>query len=58
MDALQIDAAHLIGASMGGMIVQRLAISHADRIRTLTSIASSGFPLDPGTAYRHYGYCP
>ena len=47
LDALGIREAHIVGASMGGMIAQRIAISHPDRTRTLTSIASSAFPLDP-----------
>ena len=47
LDALGIQEAHLVGASMGGMIAERIAISHPDRTRTLTSIASSAFPLDP-----------
>ncbi len=47
LDALEIREAHIVGASMGGMIAQRIAISHPDRARTLTSIASSAYPLDP-----------
>ena len=47
LDALGIGKTHLVGASMGGMIAQRIAISYPDRTRTLTSIASSAFPLDP-----------
>ena len=47
LDALGIQEAHIVGASMGGMIAQRIAISYPDRTRTLTSIASSAFPLDP-----------
>lgn len=47
LDHLQLDKVHLVGASMGGMIAQRLAISHGDRFHTLTSIMSSGFTGDP-----------
>ena len=47
LDALHIDKAHIIGASMGGMIAQRMAISHADRVLTLTSIMSSGYSFNP-----------
>lgn len=41
MDTLGIDSAHMAGASMGGMIVQTVAIEHPDRIRTATSIMST-----------------
>jgi len=41
MDALKIDRAHVVGASMGGMIAQIVAIEHPERVRSLTSIMST-----------------
>jgi pimeloyl-ACP methyl ester carboxylesterase len=41
LDALGIPAAHIVGASMGGMIVQTMAIEHPDRVLTMTSIMST-----------------
>jgi pimeloyl-ACP methyl ester carboxylesterase len=41
LDALEIPAADVVGASMGGMIAQLLAVRHPARVRTLTSIMSS-----------------
>jgi pimeloyl-ACP methyl ester carboxylesterase len=41
LDALGIPAAHIVGASMGGMIVQTIAIEHPDRVLSLTSIMST-----------------
>lgn len=40
-DALGIAKAHVVGASMGGMIAQLVAISHPDRVLSLTSIMST-----------------
>jgi pimeloyl-ACP methyl ester carboxylesterase len=41
LDALEIDRAHIVGMSMGGMIAQLIAIHHPERVLTLTSIMSS-----------------
>lgn len=41
VDDMASDAAHVVGASMGGMIAQSLAIHHPDRVRSLTSIMSN-----------------
>jgi len=41
MDELGIESAHLVGASMGGMIAQTAAIEHPERVRSLVSIMSN-----------------
>ena len=41
LDALGIDRAHVVGASMGGMIVQLMAIHHPQRLASMTSIMST-----------------
>lgn len=41
MDALDIASAHIVGASMGGMIAQEIAMRYPQRVRSLTSIMSS-----------------
>jgi pimeloyl-ACP methyl ester carboxylesterase len=41
MDHLGIESTHLVGASMGGMIAQTMAIERPERIRSLVSMLSS-----------------
>lgn len=40
LDALEVPAAHVVGASMGGFIAQLVALDHPERVLTLTSIIS------------------
>ncbi len=41
LDALGIAKAHVVGASMGGMIVQLMGINHPDKLLSITSIMST-----------------
>jgi len=41
MDHLNIDKAHVVGASMGGMISQVICLDYSERVLTLTPIMSS-----------------
>jgi pimeloyl-ACP methyl ester carboxylesterase len=48
LDCLEIERAHVVGVSMGGMIAQSLVIQHPERVSSLTSIMSN-------TGDRRYG---
>ena len=48
LDHLVIDRAHVVGASMGGMIAQTLAIEYPERLASLTSIMSTTGDRDVG----------
>src|SRR3954467_5556824 len=41
LETLHLDSAHVVGASMGGMVAQLVAIRHPERVRSLTSIMST-----------------
>jgi pimeloyl-ACP methyl ester carboxylesterase len=41
LDVLNLTEVHVVGASMGGMIAQLMAIHHPQRVKTLTSIMST-----------------
>ena len=48
LDALGVNRAHVAGASLGGMIVQQLAIDHPERLRSMISIMSTTGDPDVG----------
>jgi pimeloyl-ACP methyl ester carboxylesterase len=41
LDHLEIERAHLVGVSMGGMVVQTMTVARPERVRSLTSIMST-----------------
>lgn len=41
LDVLRLDGAHIVGASLGGMVAQTIAIEYPDRVRSLTSMFST-----------------
>lgn len=50
LDHLGIVGAHVMGASMGGMIVQTMAIEHPERVLSLTSVMSTVGDIEYGQA--------
>jgi pimeloyl-ACP methyl ester carboxylesterase len=48
LDAVGVARAHVMGFSMGGMIVQTLAIEHPERLHSITSVMSSTGDSDVG----------
>jgi pimeloyl-ACP methyl ester carboxylesterase len=50
LDEIGVDRAHVVGASMGGMIAQTMAIARPERVATLTSIMSTTGHQDVGNA--------
>jgi len=47
INKLNIDEAHILGVSMGGMVAQQVAMSYPGRVRSLVSIMSSADLSDP-----------
>jgi pimeloyl-ACP methyl ester carboxylesterase len=47
LDALGVARAHIVGASMGGMVAQEIAIGFPERVLTLTTIMSTPAISDP-----------
>lgn len=56
LDHLEIESAHVVGASMGGMIAQTLAIEHPQRVASIVSVmAGAGRRLTGVPRFRAFG---
>jgi pimeloyl-ACP methyl ester carboxylesterase len=51
LDALELDAAHVVGVSLGGAIAQTIAIEHPARILSLTSMMSTTGDMTVGQTH-------
>jgi len=47
LDSLNIEKAHVLGLSLGGMVGQEMSLQFPQRVISLSSIMSSGFTEDP-----------
>jgi 3-oxoadipate enol-lactonase len=54
LDVAGVGGAHVVGASLGGMVAQHLAVEHADRVDTLVLACTTpgwpfGYPMPPAS---------
>lgn len=47
LDAHQVQQAHLVGLSLGGMVAQEIAIENPGRVASLTLMSTTGYAADP-----------
>jgi pimeloyl-ACP methyl ester carboxylesterase len=55
LDAARVEAAHVVGISMAGLVLAHLASRHADRVRSLTFIAAMSPDPDAGMGEDFFG---
>src|SRR2546423_5049225 len=58
LDAVGAHAAHIAGWSMGGMIVQAMALKHPERVLSMTSVMSAPGPITGGPEPHRVGALP